>query len=189
MAKLKKTKFKYYCIFSFIIINIYSCYKSTKIPPYKPKYFDVKLDPTRNSIQDSLKHLLPLLDSVYYNDIKYRTIILGDSKSFIAMEYAMKNNIFEVKKLDSINQKIVDSLLTKYGWLSPKKISITGYTAIFCTIQHSNIKFQLKYEKMLENAMKKNEILNINYSMFKDRLLMYQHFKQIFGTQIVYSKL
>jgi hypothetical protein len=75
-----------------------------------------------------------------------------------------------------------------YGWLSPKKISFGIYSAIFNTIQHAPLAFQLKYEKMLDNAIVKKEIVNVQYAMFKDRINMSLRKKQIYGTQVVYSK-
>ena len=88
------------------------------------------------------------------------------------------------EKLDSINLVKVTAILEKYGWLGIDEIGQDANSALFLVIQHSDLNTQLEYLPILEKATKNGKASKIDYAMLKDRVLMTQGEKQIYGTQL-----
>ena len=139
----------------------------------------IKVDFFRNSVPDSLKYLLPILDSVYVTEFRFRTV--GDNKKFL-------DNKNEVLKNDKINLAIVCPIIDKYGFLGFQDIGMFGATALFKVIQHSDSSTHIKYREKVRVAFLNKKITSSDYAMFEDRILKSQHKKQMFGTQILISQ-
>lgn len=82
------------------------------------------------------------------------------------------------------NQKRLFKLLDKYGW--PTASEVTEYAAAGAAliINHSTYEVRLKYFPMLEEAFKKGEAQPLRYAKMRDRLLVEEGKKQLYGTQI-----
>ncbi|WKK65701.1 DUF6624 domain-containing protein [Lutimonas zeaxanthinifaciens] len=82
------------------------------------------------------------------------------------------------------NQKRLFKLLDKYGW--PTATEVTEYAAAGAAliINHSTYEVRLKYFPMLEEAFKKGEAQPLRYAKMRDRLLVEEGKKQLYGTQI-----
>lgn len=136
-----------------------------------------EMDPFRAGVPDSLKYLLPILDSVFYSDQKYRQGSQSINK--------FKN---EVGNTDSENLKIVIPIIEKYGILSLKEIGSIGNMAIVMTIQHADLATQEKYLPLFRDALYKKKILPSNYAMLADRVAIKKGRMQIYGTQVAIDK-
>jgi hypothetical protein len=144
------------------------------------KWLASQKDPLANNVPDSLRYLLPVLDSVWYNDQKYR---VGVSES-VAKQKQFLEHAKELQEISEKNIKIVSSVLHKYGWLGPKDIGIRGNLALFLTIQHADIKTQEIYLPMIKKAVKDKKVLPSQYAMLFDRIELRNHRPQVYGTQV-----
>lgn len=82
------------------------------------------------------------------------------------------------------NQKKLFKLLDTYGW--PTTTEVTEYAAAGAAliINHSTYEMRKKYFPMLEEAFKKGEAQPLRYAKMRDRLLVEEGKKQLYGTQI-----
>lgn len=142
-----------------------------------PPDIDVAKDFFRPKVADSLKHLIPILDSVFYRDQLYRG--KKNRKYFLA-------NGDKVKAIDSLNLIIVDSIIKKYGILGLSDIGMYGHFAITMTIQHSDIETQRRYLPEFKKALELKRIFPNTYAMLEDRVLIKSGKKQIYGTQLMF---
>ena len=113
------------------------------------------------------------LSDIYERDQKTRTG--KDSTDF--MSY-----------IDSCNLIQVEEIITKYGWLGKSVIGNKANVALFLIIQHSELSVQEKYLPLLEESVSKGESRATDMALLKDRVLMRQGKKQLYGSQVVYSK-
>jgi hypothetical protein len=165
-------KHYHYILILSLGLSIISCKSTSPVPPvFKPE-----LDFFRKNIPDSLKHLLPILDSVYYND----QLLRGKKNR----DYFLKNKKL-ARSLDSVNILIVDSVVSKYGILGIKDIGYYGHFAITMTIQHTDFEIQKKYLPLYQNAFSEKKITPTVFAMLVDRILMKSAKMQLYGTQVI----
>lgn len=146
-------------------------------------------DPTAALVSDSLKYLLPILDTVLLRDQEYRISMQGKSKKQqqrIRKEIA--SNAGKIAENDKRNLQIVESIISKHGWLGQKDIGMKANTTMFMVIQHADLKTQEKYLPLLKQAVADKKLLAANYAMLVDRIEMKNKRPQIYGTQIVTEK-
>jgi len=146
-------------------------------------------DPTAALVSDSLKYLLPILDTVLLRDLEYRISMQGKSKKQqqrIRKEIA--SNAGKIAENDKKNLQIVESIISKHGWLGQKDIGMKANTTMFMVIQHADLKTQEKYLPLLKQAVADKKLLAANYAMLVDRIEMKNKRPQIYGTQIVTEK-
>ncbi len=93
-----------------------------------------------------------------------------------------------VDYIDSCNLVQVESLIAKYGWLGKSFVGGKGNQAIFVVIQHADIATQEKYLPMMQKSVDEGESSASDFALLQDRVLMRQGKKQIYGSQVVYSK-
>jgi hypothetical protein len=179
-------------IFLFIFLltsaNLVFSQEKNNFNQYKKSNLDllISLDLKRQNIKDSLKYLIPILDSVYDRDQRYRAKTIGNSEGdgmsvFLA-------NVKTIHELDAINLGIVENILTKYGWLSNKEIGIVGNKAIFLTIQHADIETQQKWLPILKEAVISKNEDPFHLCLLEDRILLRSKHEQLYGTQFLYYK-
>lgn len=146
-------------------------------------------DPTAALVSDSIKYLLPILDTVLLRDQEYRISMQGKSKKQqqrIRKEIA--SNAGKIAENDKRNLQIVESIISKHGWLGQKDIGMKANTTMFMVIQHADLKTQEKYLPLLKQAVADKKLLAANYAMLVDRIEMKNKRPQIYGTQIVTEK-
>ncbi len=88
---------------------------------------------------------------------------------------------------DSINIIKVTDIISKYGWLSEKEVGYKANLTIFSVIQHTPFRTQKKLIPVVEKALKEGRLKPSHYALFKDRVLLRQGLKQIYGSQISYD--
>jgi hypothetical protein len=91
-------------------------------------------------------------------------------------------------KIDSINLIRVSKILDSIGFPGKTMVGDTAYLATFYVIQHSNLKNQEKYLPLFQKAAEQNEIEWKYVVMMIDRAKVYNHEKQIYGTQLRFIK-
>jgi hypothetical protein len=96
--------------------------------------------------------------------------------------------IHKMNTQDSINQKIVESIFEKYGWLKKNSLFDSAQEAQFMVVQHAPIEFQLKYLPLVKKAMLAGEVKKGEYAILVDRINMRQGKFQIYGSQINFDQ-
>ena len=89
-----------------------------------------------------------------------------------------------INKSDSANLNKVRNILDKYGWLSVEQIGREGNSALFLVIQHSDLPTQMKYQPMMEEAVKAGKASGGSFALLTDRILIGTSKKQRYGSQI-----
>jgi hypothetical protein len=145
--------------------------------------FSNVFDMYRLHAADSLKYLIPVLDSILLRDQEYRYGNIGE-ESFAKR---FMSHLKEVRHYDSINLKKVSVILDRYGWLGYKTIGIQENKAIFLVIQHSDSATQEKYLPMLRKAVMDKKEPSRHLMLLEDRLSIKKTRYQIYGTQVFYS--
>lgn len=88
--------------------------------------------------------------------------------------------------IDSENEKSVELIIQTYGWPGYNLVGKEGSNNMWVLVQHlSNFELQKKCLLLLEEAVEKNDADPINLAYLKDRVLMYEGKKQIYGTQLI----
>ena len=124
-------------------------------------------------------HYNRILEGVYDRDQSAREWTIGMT-SHSADEIAEYSN--EMKRIDSLNQAIVFSILDKEGW--PSHLSDKANHAIWLVIDHSDATNRSKYLDLVKVKAEEGIISNSDYAILKDRTLMENRKAQIYGTQI-----
>jgi hypothetical protein len=91
----------------------------------------------------------------------------------------------EENKLE--NEKRLLELLDLYGW--PTAASVTEYAAAGAAliINHTTYEIRSRYFPMLEEAFRQGEAQPLRYAKMRDRLLVEEGKKQLYGTQLKYE--
>jgi hypothetical protein len=130
---------------------------------------------------DSLK---VLLDSVWITDQGYRFKQMELQKKGETESEEYKKLILAIKKTDTINIKIITTIIDKYGWLGAEVIGDQGNQVLFTVIQHANLATQEKYLPIIREAAKEGKTLTSNLAILEDRIALRQGKKQIYGSQV-----
>lgn len=147
------------------------------------------MDVNRRNVADSLKYLIPILDSIMESDQKYR---YGSGSNLIGKEAQMKamarfnQHKKEVLHIDSINVKKISTILDKYGWLGKKQVGLIESRAFFFVIQHADSATQDKYLPLVREAAKNKIESPHHLSLLEDRVSLRKNKYQLYGTQTFY---
>ena len=90
--------------------------------------------------------------------------------------------------IDSCNLAQVENLISKFGWMGKSVIGVRGNYTLWLVIQHADLATQEKYLPMIEKSVELGESRVIDLAYLRDRVLMRQGKKQIYGTQVVPDK-
>ena len=173
----------------FCIISIAACSpkKVEKIDPFKLIY---AVDIYRAHVADSLKYLIPILDSVLESDQKYRYGTGYNPEGKLAQQKTIeefRSHGSEVRHTDSINLIKVCAIIDRYGWLSHKTIGVQESNAIFLVIQHADSATWEKYIPLLRKAVMEKKESPQHLVMMEDRLSIKKYKCQLYGTQVIYD--
>lgn len=92
----------------------------------------------------------------------------------------------EMALADSINLIKVKTILDTKGWPPYSEIGDL-YSSLFLVIQHADLKTQLKYLPMIEQAEQKNDVDPESVALLEDRIAVRQGKKQLYGSQVQYD--
>lgn len=130
--------------------------------------------------------ILKKLNKIYYTDQFLRNNVLDSVITRFGFSSSQANKIFDsIDVVDSLNLCKIDSIIKKWGWLSPIQVGKIASSTIFLVIQHSSISTQLKYLPILVNAVHLRKTSVENYCLFIDRICLEQNKPQLYGTQII----
>ena len=130
------------------------------------------------------KPLVAILDSIYYEDQKYRQQIDGIEKKYGWESKEMQDHWKIINEKDSINLIKIKSILDKYGWLGADVVGEQGNSTLFLVIQHSDQATQEKYLPMMREAVKNGKAQGSSLALLEDRVALRKGKRQIYGSQI-----
>ncbi|TPE43675.1 DUF6624 domain-containing protein [Pontibacter mangrovi] len=122
------------------------------------------------------------LEAIYDLDQGVRDV---DWDSINADPVGQRAYIYKMHQIDSTNQTKVLPILEEHGWLPKSKIGEKAADALFYVVQHSNSRTIEQYLPQMEELAKQGEASGTDAAKMKDRLLMFQGKKQVYGTQAV----
>lgn len=93
--------------------------------------------------------------------------------------------IEEKNKMD--NEMRLLALLDKYGWPTASEVTEYAAAGAALVINHSTYEIRSRYFPMLEEAFQKGEAQPLRYAKMRDRLLVEEGKKQLYGTQIKFE--
>lgn len=104
---------------------------------------------------------------------------------------AMKTGIWD-KKIDKKNTLEMREIIKKYGWPIINLVGKKASKNAWLLVQHADhdVKFQKKCLKLMEDIYKRNSnfINKTNIAYLRDRILVNEGKKQLFGTQFYTNK-
>jgi hypothetical protein len=107
------------------------------------------------------------LDSIYYDDQKYRLELDHINK-------ASSTNFDKLRELiienDSVNVRKVERIINRYGWLGAEDVGEKSNQALFLVIQHANLSIQEKYLPLIQNAVKNKKASPDQLALLEDRI-------------------
>lgn len=89
----------------------------------------------------------------------------------------------QIELADAENQRIVFDILDRDGW--PEGLSAEASSAIFLVIDHADLDMQKRYYKDVAAAARRGDVDRSSLVTLRDRILMYEGKRQIYGTQTV----
>ncbi|MEM6319938.1 MAG: DUF6624 domain-containing protein [Bacteroidota bacterium] len=92
--------------------------------------------------------------------------------------------IKEVETRQTQNLVIVSDILDSYGWLGREEVGQTVTNALFLTIQHSDLKTQIKYLPLLQKAVLEEKANASDVAMLEDKMAVKKGIKQKYGSQL-----
>lgn len=142
--------------------------------------------------QGSIFTKLPIQEHVNYDSLKIvlETMlaedqnirrILTDSVGLDSPE--APKYLQKMAEVDLRNQRQMEIILQKYGWLEKSKIGDRAAEGIFYIIQHTNLETIKKYFPQFKILSERGEASTRLCAMMEDRMLMWEGRKQIYGTQ------
>lgn len=95
----------------------------------------------------------------------------------------------EIMISDRKNLEAVKTILAKYGWPKLSEIGKDGQNKLWLVVQHSDgdIIFQRSALAQMEKIKSSGELNLDNYAFLYDRVQCNLNFKQVYGTQVIWS--
>lgn len=89
----------------------------------------------------------------------------------------------EMERADAENQRTVFGILDAGGW--PEGLSHEASSAIFLVIDHADVGAQKRYYRHVVRAARRGDVERSSPVTLRDRILMHEGKRQIYGTQTV----
>ena len=129
--------------------------------------------------------LVAILETIHEEDQIYRIREIEMGKKY-GWDSEECNTVWKQKiQADSINLIKVKKIIDTRGWLGPQIIGEQGNKTLFLIIQHADINTQKKYLPILKEAIKNGQAKAAYYATMKDRVLIRQGEKQLYGSQLI----
>lgn len=139
----------------------------------------------KNNILDSIRtELLKTYDADQNSRLKLDSLFRAIPNEESPLKQRLRDS---VHYYDSINVIKVTEIISKYRWLSPKEVGDKANLTIFSVVQHAPFTTQKKLLPVVEKALKEGKLEPSHYARFKDRMLLREGRKQIYGSQISFD--
>lgn len=143
-------------------------------PGLEDKFFEIMLrevavNPLQNMtlVNINCSDLMNILADIHEKDQAVRTGGEGDMNT-----------------IDSLNQQQVVSIIERCGFPTKDAVGEEGMTTVFLVLQHSSSSLMAYYYPQIKRAVEQGDIRKSSFALMQDRLLMWNGYKQIYGSQI-----
>jgi len=82
-------------------------------------------------------------------------------------------------------QALIFPLIERCGWPAPQGLSTKAADAPWLILQHANLVAQLKYQGLVEKAVREGHVAPQKYALLVDRIRVRQGRPQLYGSQLV----
>ncbi|NQZ74964.1 MAG: hypothetical protein HRT61_02480 [Ekhidna sp.] len=124
------------------------------------------------------------LESLSEENMVLRTQVSTVISEFGFESKEMQSFNKEILKFDSVALDYAISVIEEYGWLGRSDIGKQANETLFVLIQHAqDVKVLETYFPLLEASAEKGESSKASAATMKDRILVRQGKKQLYGTQ------
>ncbi|MBB3699158.1 hypothetical protein KMW28_26435 [Flammeovirga yaeyamensis] len=124
------------------------------------------------------------LEKIAQENIEIRNQVVPTMRKYGYASFKMDSLNTEIQKFDSMALSKATFIIDTYGWLGKDKIGDTANQALFTIIQHAQDKeIRMKYFPLLESSALKGESELWEMASMKDRMLVENGEKQLYGTQ------
>ncbi len=121
-------------------------------------------------------------DQAYYSHLFIAENKLGSKSPVLQAIWDLKH------RLNKEDEQELDLILTEHGWPAISKVGELGADAAFLVVQHNELNLMKKAIPLLKSACKKGEAKWPSYALLYDRIAMYEGGKQLYGSQLCFSK-
>ena len=151
---------------------------------------NIKL-PSGNYIENINKSLINLLDSLVYEDQKWRNYAVKfNNKELGDDTISMKTISYNMIRTDSLNYFQCLKIFSQYGFPDYLLVGTKGSFNFWLLVQHQDKQpeFQNSVCEMMKIAVDEGRADNSNYAYLADRVKINSHQLQIYGTQMTMNK-
>lgn len=156
-------------------------HNDTRWERYLSEYFELILNDNAQFDTIQAKNLYGIYqrDQQYRAELEYRISNEMDVDSLITLQ----------SRNDSINEITVLDYIENFGWPKKEKLgnSLFGSNTFFLVIQHSDIGIQKRILPIIMDEAKNGNADWKDYAYLKDRVLINEGRKQLYGTQYYYD--
>ena len=186
---------------SFYFLNHAIQYDSTLDVLYDPQFLSLIDDPRWEKVEDAQIRKYeaknePIRNEPFAREL-FRMIIKDQGFMYagnIERRKYMRNGgyfstpaIYPILALEEINmkenEKRLIELLDNFGWPTTSEVTEYAAAGAALVINHTSYEIRSKYFPLLEEAFKRGEAQPLRYAKMRDRLLVEEGKKQLFGTQ------
>jgi len=123
------------------------------------------------------------LHNIYEQNLELRQNAMPIVKKYGFKSQQMDSLNREILRYDSMALNTVAKIIDSYGWLGKSQIGDIPNQALYLTIQHGSTDILVKYFPLLEQSAKAGESNLTDMATMKDRILIANGKKQLYGTQ------
>ena len=131
------------------------------------------------------KPLTAQLDSIFYDNQHYRSMVDAVEHQYGNDSKEVKNLWQTIRRKDSLNVVKVSTIIDKYGWLGADLVGEQGNSALALVIQHAGLPVQEKYLPVMSDAVKNGKASWEDLAFLMDKIEMKNGRPQIYGTQVL----
>ena len=159
-----------------------------KVEDAQIRKYEAKNEPIRNKpfAKELFRMIVKDQGFMYAGNIERRKYI--NNGGYFSTPAIFPILAMEEKNLKE-NEKRLLELLDKYGWPSTSEVTEYAAAGAALIINHTTYELRSKYFPMLEESFKKGEAQPLRYAKMRDRILIEEGEKQLYGTQIIFENL
>lgn len=131
-----------------------------------------------------------LLECCFYTDQIPREVAENVNKDSSSLRRKKLLKVYpDLDEADKINQLLLEIIVKLYGWPTSKLYSTKAMDASYLIVIHGSTEFKMKYIQLIEKSIQLDTQYALYYAIIKDKILMEQSKKQLYGTHGFYDHL
>lgn len=161
-----------------VLITILGCYDVSERG-------DRALTPLSTAERRVLKNILI---NVYDKDQEYRAQAIAAINQYGLRSEQVRTLAEKINDIDSVNLRVVKSIIEKYGWLGSDVVGEKANSALYLVIQHSDEDDRAFFLPIMRKAVENSSAKKQDLAYLEDRVADDQGRKQLYGTQVGFDE-